>query len=386
MLRAASQSRKEAIHRRTKVELATGTVIAEATGDWDLDELCGFAARNNAKRGFLVVSKVLGRHVPVKPSTMRRTFHDLSALIDGDLPGPVLFIGMAETAICLGQGVHEEYVKSTGRTDVVTMHSTRQEIDGEVMLRFEEPHSHASAHLLYEPTDPEVSALVHSARSLVLVDDEVSTGTTFSNLANAIRTVIPSIDRIVTVTLADWTGDRAYLARMPAPADTVSLVRGSLEWVGRDGAVKATVSPPAKALGRMAVHRNLGRTGRTRQADDMDHLADRIDPGPEPRRILVLGTGEFTYAPFRLAEILEERGHDVTVQATTRSPVHIGGAVGAAVEFSDNYGTPVANYLYNQVRDEGRVVIVCHETPKGSVDQVLLDGIGATALAMGADI
>ena len=32
-----------------------------------LTELCGFASRQNPKRAFLFVSKVLGKHIPVKP-------------------------------------------------------------------------------------------------------------------------------------------------------------------------------------------------------------------------------------------------------------------------------------------------------------------------------
>lgn len=38
--------------------------------DHGLDNLVALAARQNPKRGFLFVSKVLGRHIPVKPSQM----------------------------------------------------------------------------------------------------------------------------------------------------------------------------------------------------------------------------------------------------------------------------------------------------------------------------
>jgi hypothetical protein len=359
----------------TRVELSTGTVEARTQGAWSLDDLCGFAARNNARRGFLVVSKVLGRHVPVKPSVMRRSFQDLAAMLDPDLKGPVLFVGMAETATCLGQGVHEEYLEMTGRTDVATMHSSRQVMPGEVMLTFVEPHSHASDHLLYMPEDEDVLDVVMNARTVVLVDDESSTGTTFVNLANALIGRIPSIERIETVVLADWTGERKYLDDMPVPAGATSLLRGTLRWIPREGVVKETVHPPRGAMGRLEGDGGFGRKGRLDVAQETDALADVVHEA-EPTRYLVLGTGEFTYPPFRIAEELERRGHDVVVQATTRSPVHVGGAIGCAMTFSDNYGTGVANYLYNQRKEEGRRVVVCHETPDGSVCADLLDGLG----------
>ncbi len=39
-----------------------------------LERLLGFAARANPKRPFLFVSRVLGRHVPVRPSQMRASY------------------------------------------------------------------------------------------------------------------------------------------------------------------------------------------------------------------------------------------------------------------------------------------------------------------------
>lgn len=368
--------------QQTRVDLPTGTIDVVAEGAWSLDALCGFAARNNARRGFLVVSNVLGRHVPARPSVMRRTFMDLAAMLDPDLPGPVLFIGMAETATCLGQGVHEEYLEMTGRDDVVTMHSTRQVVPGEVMLRFVEPHSHASDHLLYVPTDPKVRTAVESARTVVLVDDEASTGTTFVNLANALVECLPTIERIETVVLADWTRDRSYLQRMPRTAGAASLLYGSLTWTPHSQTAQETVHPPRHALGSMEDHHNFGRMGRLDVADEGDGLVDLVSKD-EPSSYLVLGSGEFTYPPFRIAEELERRGHDVVVQSTTRSPVHVGGAIGSAISFSDNYGTGVENYLYNQTKESGRIVVACHETPKGTMCPELHRQLEVIALPFG---
>ncbi len=71
-------------------------------GDVSLDDLFDIAERRNPKRAFLFVSKVLGRHIPVPPSVMRQAYRQLASQFPATLTGPVLFIGMAETAVGLG--------------------------------------------------------------------------------------------------------------------------------------------------------------------------------------------------------------------------------------------------------------------------------------------
>ncbi|MEO8600629.1 MAG: phosphoribosyltransferase domain-containing protein, partial [bacterium] len=54
------------------VALPTGLMELNVdAGAFRLDDLIGFAARANAKRGFLFMSKVLGKHWPVTPQLMR---------------------------------------------------------------------------------------------------------------------------------------------------------------------------------------------------------------------------------------------------------------------------------------------------------------------------
>lgn len=148
------------------------------------ESLFGFAERRNPKRAFLFVSRVLGRHIPVRPSVMQASYERLAAKIPADLPGPVLIMGMAETAVGLGAGVHRAY--SAARPDSVYMVSTRHPVGTELLTRFEEEHSHASAHLIHMPIDLSVIKMMLRARSLVLVDDEASTGKTFVNLHRAL--------------------------------------------------------------------------------------------------------------------------------------------------------------------------------------------------------
>ena len=63
-----------------QIALPTGHLEVRLTqGEAELDTLLGFAARANAKRGFLFLSKVLGKHWPVKPSVMQSVHARMAA-------------------------------------------------------------------------------------------------------------------------------------------------------------------------------------------------------------------------------------------------------------------------------------------------------------------
>ena len=371
---------------RRRITLATGDLeVAVTRADWPLDALCDFACRANSKRGFLIVSKVLGRHIPTAPATMRATCRDLAARLPADLPGPVLVVGLAETAVCLGQLVHEELCLRTGRNDLVYLHSTRHQLDRPVLARFDEAHSHAPSHILYRPSDAGVHTLVGGARSLVLVDDEASTGRTFVNLACALAH-LPRLERIATAVLTDWSGG-GYLAELPWPAMSVSLLAGRVTWNPKSLPAQEPPQGPsvAKAGAPTLVSHNYGRLGRADVALETSILIDDLALEAD-RPVLVLGTGEFTFPPFRLAERLERRGARVRVQAVTRSPVRLSGAIQRRLVCADNYGEGVTNYLYNYDPSLGEQVIVCHETPPGSLDPALLAALDGKALPMGAGV
>lgn len=358
------------------IALSTGTVrVTVESAAWPLDRLCGFAARNNPKRGFLVVSKVLGRHIPARPQVMRAAVRDLAAQVPADLAGPVMVVGLAETAVCLGQTLHSELRVQTGRDDIAFLHSTRQQVDHPLLCRFEEPHSHASAHLVYRPDGIDVP------RTLVVVDDEISTGTTLANLTTALVAQWPQVERIVVATLTDWSGDGAWMARMPRPTTRVRLLAGRLDWTPADTVMPTDLfegfDTAAASLGRMTDAVNYGRLGTVAVVETMPPALPPILGGEALR---IVGTGEFTWAPFRLAERMAAAGHDVVVQATSRSPARIGGAIGSALMFRDNYDTGVPNYLYNADPADGRTTWICHETPAGSIDPTLIAALDARTI------
>jgi hypothetical protein len=359
------------VHR---VPLATGTLHLDVhRAAWPLDALCDFAVRRNPRRAFLIVSKVLGRHIPAPPALMRASVRDLAAQVPQDLAGPILVVGLAETAVCLGQSVFEELARRPGFSGLF-LHSTRQVLDHPLLCRFEEPHSHASAHLIYRPHGIDLAAV----RTLLLVDDEISTGTTLINLAAALAGHLPALERIVTAALTDWSGAGDWMLRMPRPAERASLLEGTLSWEGGDAppANASAFASAAPALGRLEQRHDWGRLGWDGGLLPLPSVC--VAPG---RAVRVVCTGEFTYPPFLLAERLEAAGHDVVVQATSRSPAQPGGAIRHSLAFRDNYETGLPNYLYNADPADPRESLICHETPAQSIDPALVQALGATCIS-----
>lgn len=341
------------------------------------ESLFSFAERRNPKRAFLFVSRVLGRHIPTRPYAMRACYEALAAKIPHNLPGPVLVIGMAETAVGLGAGVHRAL--SSARDDSVYLVSTRHPVGGEIFARFEEEHSHASAHLIHLPADPAARELMLSARSLVLVDDEASTGKTFINLLHALTEAgLDHVEHVVTVTLTDWSRGAVRKA-LGGKATAVSLLEGGYRFVEDVNAPLPEMPPVGRvAQGEWPIdpRNDWGRLGAIKHEDTLAPDLS-VEHG---ERVLVVGTGEFVWRPFLLAERLERAGAQVHFSSTTRSPISIGHAIRSSLSFSDNYGLGIQNFLYNVAPGQFDRVLICTETAAQAVDPTLVEALGAEVI------
>lgn len=133
-----------------------GRLGVELVGDGELRELLGLALRRNPKRAHLLVSNVLGKHVPQRPSVVHGVGYELGERVR-DLLGEAearraVVLGYAETATGLGHAVAD------GLGVAPYLHSTRRLVDGVAQAGgFEEAHSHATSHLLL-PEDPDLLA------------------------------------------------------------------------------------------------------------------------------------------------------------------------------------------------------------------------------------
>lgn len=360
-----------------------------------LDDLVGLALRRNPRRAHLLVSRVLAKHVPTDPRLVRacalllgalvRQAVDpqqstggperhrhlgglvISALADGPgaaaalreavaalvAGGPgvdALVLGYAETATALGHDVAE----ALGPADY--LHSTRRPVPGVAVVGgFEESHSHATSHLLL-PRDRD---LLTRKRPLVLVDDELSTGSTVLNTIAALHQLAPRRHYVVAA-LVDLrsAGDQQRMERavaaLGARLDVVALVTGTVDLPGdaleRGTALVGELSPlagpgdpeqtdpdrtdPDQRTRRIDLawpdgvpeggRHGLRAADRAAWRAAIPGLAAQLDrvATPPGQQVLVLGTEELMAAPLQLAEALADLRPDLAVQfsSTTRSP------------------------------------------------------------------
>jgi Phosphoribosyl transferase/TRSP domain C terminus to PRTase_2 len=330
-------------------ELGARLVVGDGAGH----DQVRLALRLNPRRAHLLVSTVLGKYVPTHPGSACRAGTTLGRQVAGCLEEALgealekaercpVVVGYAETATALGHLV----------ADVLGapyLHSTRRVLPGGlVSAAFTEPHSHAPEHRLL-PAWPD---MLGGDGPLVLVDDELSTGTTAGNTIEAVHARYPR-ERYVVASLLDVrsVADRESMATrvaaLGARLQVVSLARGVVElpedMAARSARLLATRPrraplPPARAA-RAQLFRwrpawppglpEGGRHGFTPVHRGMleavvAEIAANVASLVRGRRVLVLGGEEFMYLPLRVAEALSRclaPGSEVRYASTARSPV-----------------------------------------------------------------
>ncbi len=363
-----------------------------------LETLISMAARRNEKRGFLFVSKILGKHIPIDPYVgllggaalgvkfvkdiyslnyehTERIFDalitkcytkDVYEKVESEpfvLPKHTLFIGFAETATALGHSMFSFFRNAD------YIHTTREWIpELESQLNFDEEHSHAVEHRCY-PLDREMFG---NAEVVVLVDDELTTGKTALNFIKEIQKKFPKKEYIV-VALLDWRKkeDRERFNELENQLNikihTISLIAGKAETVGKalenanspslvSRGVKKRVKYNSKNLkisdvvkvtsedsegfeNKSAYLKLTGRFGITEQENEQNvRLAKEIGlelkEDRQGQKTCCLGTGEFMFFPMLVSAYM---GDGVHYHSTTRSPISISGSSDYAVKSGYSY-------------------------------------------------
>jgi hypothetical protein len=390
--------------------LQVGVTVTSNPYSLELDHLFQMAARVNKKRGFLFVSKLLGKHIPVHASLSLASGAVLGCLYESLILGnntavpvdelqgafesteqadrlyrrlmdkkirvdePTLFIGFAETATALGHSMFDAF-----EGNVAFLHTTREQIDYlESLINFEEEHSHAVSHRCY--ADPE---MFNRASRIVLVDDEMTTGNTSLNIIKELHDRFGHRDFVVA-SLLDWrsTADRERFTELESDLDIrircLSLLEGTISVEGSSVDEQGDAPPKREAsnytlhmqdLSRFFEHlepslkeaaetdlpylKHSGRFGLSGpQSDalqrDIARAADYLVSQRTGKRILCMGNGEFMYIPMKIASLM---GEEVYYQSTTRSPIHATHreqyAVSSAYRFDSLDDPAVANFIYN---------------------------------------
>lgn len=345
--------------------------------------LTGLALRNNPKRAQLIVSKVLAKHIPTTPEAALEAAEVLSSKVESLVGRSVVVMGFCETATGLGHAVAQ-------KLNAPLVNTTRRPL-GNAVITFEEPHSHATAHFLA----PKDKTILDAHTTLVLVDDELSTGTTALNTIEAFEVVSP-YTRYVIATLTDVrtsSSRESFAARvkdMNVEVDVVSVLDGSLEVApGALQRVAEFVSvpvPAAKDPNGFAEIKSLehtwsgslgGRGGITNwqtYRSEVARLRDALRVYLSDEKILIVGDEELMGLPLDLACSLSKHNAAIRVQSTTRSPVHAldipGYAIRRTLEFPAILDPSRVSFLHNVQDPEStssripydHIVLVTEET------------------------
>ena len=438
-----------------------------------VESLVGLALRRNPRRAHLLVSRVLAKHVPTEPGLATAAGWLLGLLVRAELdsdagsgfasaapqlrhviepaatmlgalladaeeplrtqtsritaitdlcdllePHHTVFpgfatIGYAETATGLGSLVAEFL-------GTYYIHSTRAASSGTGAVRpygtFEEVHSHATSHQLL----PTSHAMLNSADTVILVDDELSTGATIISTIRELHKNAPR-GRYVLASLVDLrsTEDRQKIDSLAdalgCRIDVVALAHGRVVLpAGLPAAAEALIRtlPPAETLapasGKIDISDLTGLATPIRSArygvaghaepQRIDVVATEIAARLAPdERVLVLATEEFMAIPLTVAARLQKLLPDAAVRfsSSTRSPIAAldapGYAIRSALSFNSHDASvdgPGTRFAYNFSHPEGLfgTVVILAEPGSTTSDLTGPGSIAAATAATGANV
>lgn len=395
----------------------------------DPETLFEYATRNNLKRRFLFVSSVLGKHLSVKPKNAVLTGRLLSVLhakanclmlTDGtqnyqemlneiksslltnqisekamniavDVPEKTSVIAFAETATSLGHLVFDGFDNG-----YAFYHTTRErfEYEGNI-VSFEEEHSHATSHLVYENPVLRLS----DSENIVLVDDEISTGNTILNIIESLKksyaVKIFNVLTILDLRNSDSIQKFADFEKIHGiKINVISIVKGQIHgiknleitldeikkhelfddrlYIKETNVVVKKVEIDNFKVSNRNTNGFLDGTGRFGiNASENKLLRNKIKVASTKLqeyvsgKTLVLGTEEFMFIPLMLANNLIG---DISYKSTTRSPIYPyqSGAypINSGITFKSLYNPEVKNFVYNLTEETFDTILVVVERYK----------------------
>lgn len=365
--------------------------IRENVYDLNLDDLVSIGYRdNNSKRNFLFISKVLGKHIEVKPDICKVTGFLLASTILGVTKETSMLInyikdknkginvneamnlayrtneklvilGFAETATGLGMAVASAIENSYYIT------TTREDIKGiKSFLKFEEEHSHATTHKCF----PEDIYKLREADRIILVDDEITTGKSMLNIIKELKKTT-GVKKYEILTILDWRNIeyrnlyKDFMRKNKVEIEVRALISGDIEIEDNNVYCNEKESLLSEKMNVNSLNilsrkgQYLKFTGRFGvYFDDIKKLEEECIRAANKiqeiigynKKILVLGHGENIYIPSRIASYLKG---DVYFKSTTRSPIYCSNEKGYLInEKNVFYHNGVKYYFYNKSRIE----------------------------------
>ncbi len=339
-------------------------------------ELLRLAKRhNNPKRAYLLVNPLQGKHIAVSPTSALGMMHTLGRRLHDKYPAARLVIGFAETATAIAAAAAEELPECR------YIHTTREDIPSEKWLFFSEEHSHASEQKLCLRKLSEYS---ENTDTVILIDDEISTGKTLINIVERLRSIKGFEGKqIVAASIISRVSDENLarlseagiisecLLKLPEEDYTSVVERYDVHGAQRAAAGNASVKTLSVQLPDPRIGVNTAEYS-TQCTDISKALCEKLSAIlPAGGRILILGTEECMYPALILGQTLESSGRyaQVLSHSTTRSPIGI---------CADEDYPITEGYMIRSFYDDGRKTYI-YNIGKYDAAVILTDGENSAA-------
>ena len=292
------------------------------------EDLIGIAKReNNNKRKYLLVNKMQGKHIPVKPSNALNMFDSLADLLIKEYSEEkLLLIGFAETATAIGASV-------AIKVGCQYMQTTRENIEGVEYLYFTESHSHATEQKLVKD---DIDKTMNDITRIVFVEDEVTTGNTIMNIIRIIRNIygdhkiefsVASILNVMTNEDLKNFEENSIGLHYLVKSDHSKYKDRALNY-SENGIYKEYPIVKDNLVYNEYEFNDHMNARRVVKSSDYNEACLKLWENIKincvsdtSKKILVLGTEEFMFPALFVAKQLEEMNNDVNFHATTRSPI-----------------------------------------------------------------
>ena len=363
-------------------EFNTGklTLNVEKQETFKLERLIEIGERENPKRPYVFINKLMGRYNPSTPKQINEIHKALAEKMDLKECKNILTIGLAEAAVSLGAGIHRE-IRENGNNSLY-LATTRYPDPKNKLCSFEEPHSHAKSHYIHYPDSEEHKEHLKKADTLIIIDDEITTGNTVCNLIDSLlKENVIKPKKLFILTPVNWSFNldssvKNILIRNnfhDLNLTILDLVKGTYDWkanLKKGGICNGYRSNSMPLPEEIPIPVKACRKG---IKDSLLITAKNID---KENKILIIGSGEYTWEPFLVAEHLENNGFMIDYVTTVRSPIFNTGPITRKIQFKDNYQQGINMFLYNINPINYDKIFIYSETPADFWDGVLIEKLG----------
>lgn len=350
-------------------------------------ELVRIARReNNNKRKYLVVNRLQGKHIPVKPSEALAMFRALADTIKGRYGDEkLLVIGFAETATAVGAAVAAELGADY-------MQTTREIVPDAGYLYFSEEHSHATEQKLVKD---DIDRVVGAVDRIVFVEDEVTTGRTILNGIRVLKKQYSNKIKFTVASILNGMDEAALAAYQECGIELFWLVKTdhaayteiaeAYRGDGRYIVCKKGLQPYANHIEHIKIKRHMDARRIVNSAEYAGYCEslyqDIVSRAglDSARSLLVLGTEEYMYPALYAASCFEKQGKDVRFHATTRSPVAVSAEedypLHTRYELSSLYDSRRTTYIYDLQKYDAVVILTDAKGDIGEGTCSLIDAL-----------